>query len=186
MNKNYNVAVFVGSLRKDSYNRKLAKALIALAPESLLLEIVEINNLPFYNQDFEENPSQEVLKFRQKIQAADAVLFVTPEYNRSVPAVLKNAIDIGSRPYGKNSWDNKPGAIISLSPGALGAFGANHHLRQSLVFVNVLTMAQPEAYIGNATNLFDDKGVLVNDSTKEFLRKFLDAFAKWIDRSAAK
>jgi chromate reductase len=186
MNQNKNVAVFVGSLRKDSYNRKLAKALIALAPESLLLEIVEINNLPFYNQDFEENPSQEVLKFRQKVQAADAVLFVTPEYNRSVPAVLKNAIDIGSRPYGKNSWDNKPGAVISLSPGALGAFGANHHLRQSLVFVNVLTMAQPEAYIGNAANLFDDQGTLINDSTKEFLRKFLDAFAKWIDRSAVR
>ena len=186
MNKKYNVAVFVGSLRKESYNRKLAKALIMLAPESLLLEIVEINNLPFYNQDFEENPPQEVLKFRQKIQATDAVLFVTPEYNRSVPAVLKNAIDVGSRPYGKNSWDNKAGAIISLSPGALGAFGANHHLRQSLVAINVLTMAQPEAYIGNATNLFDNQGVLINDSTKEFLRKFLDAFAKWVDRNSAK
>jgi chromate reductase, NAD(P)H dehydrogenase (quinone) len=186
MNSNYNVAVFVGSLRKDSLNRKLAKALITIAPESLSLEIVEIGNLPFYNQDFEENPPKEVREFRQRVQAADAVLFVTPEYNRSVPAVLKNAIDIGSRPYGKNSWDNKPGAIISLSPGALGAFGANHHLRQSLVTINVPTMGQPEAYIGNAASLFDDKGQLVNESTTDFLQKFLEAFARWIERNAAK
>jgi chromate reductase len=185
MNKNKNVAVFVGSLRKDSLNRKLAKALIALAPESLTLEIVEIGHLPFYNQDFEENPPKEVLEFRQKIKSADAVLFLTPEYNRSVPAVLKNAIDIGSRPYLENAWNGKPGAVISLSTGALGGFGANHHLRQSLVFINVPTMGQPEAYIGNAASLFDDKGQLINDSTKDFLQKFLQAFSQWIDRNSA-
>lgn len=186
MNRNHNVAVFVGSLRKDSLNRKLAKALIAIAPESLLLEIVEIGNLPFYNQDFEENPPQEVREFRQRVKSADAVLFVTPEYNRSVPAVLKNAIDVGSRPYLENAWSGKPGAVISVSTGAIGGFGANHHLRQSLVFVNVPTMAQPEAYIGNAASLFDDKGQLVNDSTADFLQKFLQAFAQWIDRNSAR
>jgi len=186
MNNNKNVAVFVGSLRKDSLNRKMAKALVGLAQESLKLEIVEIGHLPFYNQDFEENPPKEVREFRQRIKSADAVLFVTPEYNRSVPAVLKNAIDIGSRPYGYNAWEGKPGAVISCSPGALGAFGANHHLRQSLVFINVPTMAQPEAYIGNAAGLFDDKGNLINETTKEFLQKFLQAFEKWIERFVAK
>jgi chromate reductase len=186
MNKSQNVAVFVGSLRKDSLNRKLAKVLIAMVPEPLKLEIVEIGHLPFYNQDFEENPPQEVRQFRQKIKSADAVLFLTPEYNRSVPAVLKNAIDIGSRPYLENAWNGKPGAVISVSTGALGGFGANHHLRQSLVFVNVPTMGQPEAYIGNAASLFDDKGQLINDSTKDFLQKFLQAFAQWIDRNSAR
>jgi chromate reductase len=186
MNTSKNVAVFVGSLRKDSLNRKLAKALIALAPESLKLEIVEIGNLPFYNQDFEENPPEEVREFRQRVKSADAVLFVTPEYNRSVPAVLKNAIDVGSRPYRENAWNGKPGAIISVTTGALGGFGANHHLRQSLVFVNVPTMGQPEAYIGNAASLFDDIGQLVNDSTKDFLQKFLQAFKQWIDHNAAR
>ncbi len=186
MNKNKNIAVFVGSLRKDSWNRKLAKALIGLAPEPLSLEIVEIGNLPFYNQDFEENPPKEVRDFRQRVKSADAVLFVTLEYNRSVPAVLKNAIDIGSRPYLDNAWKGKPGAVISCTTGALGAFGANHHLRQSLVFINVPTMGQPEAYIGKAASLFDDKGNLTIDSTKEFLQKFLQAFEQWIERFVAK
>jgi chromate reductase len=184
MNKNKNIAVFVGSLRKDSLNRKLAKALIALAPEPLKLEIVEIGHLPFYNQDFEENPPKEVLEFRRRVKSADAMLFLTPEYNRSVPAVLKNAIDIGSRPYLENAWSGKPGAVISVSTGALGGFGANHHLRQSLVFINVPTMGQPEAYISNAASLFDDKGQLINDSTKDFLQKFLQAFSRWIDRNS--
>jgi chromate reductase len=186
MNKNKNVTVFVGSLRKDSLNRKLAKALIVLAPESLRLEIVEIGNLPLYNQDFEENPPNEWREFRQRVKSSDAVLFVTPEYNRSVPAVLKNAIDVGSRPYGQNAWNGKPGAVISVSQGALGGFGANHHLRQSLVFVNVPTMGQPEAYIGNAASLFDDKGQLINDSIVDFLQKFLQAFARWIDHNSAR
>jgi len=186
MNKNYNVAVFVGSLRRDSLNRKMAKALIALAPESLKLEIVEIGHLPFYNQDFEENPPKEWREFRQKVKSADAVLFVTPEYNRSVPAVLKNAIDVGSRPYLENAWNGKPGAVISVSTGAIGGFAANHHLRQSLVFINVPTMGQPEAYIGNAASLFDDKGNLINESTKEFIHKFLQAFERWIERFVGK
>jgi chromate reductase len=175
-----NVAVFVGSLRRDSFNRKIAKALIELAPSSLQLEIVEIGHLPLYNQDLEDSTPESWTALRQRIRAADAVLFVTPEYNRSVPGVLKNAIDVGSRPYGQCAWDGKPGAVISASPGAIGGFGANHHLRQSLVFLNVPAMQQPEAYIGHVGTLFDDQGRLTNESTRDFLRNFLQAFESWI------
>jgi chromate reductase, NAD(P)H dehydrogenase (quinone) len=175
-----NVAVFVGSLRKESFNRKLAKALLDLAPSSLQLEIVEIGQLPFYDQDLEDRPPESWTAFRQKIRAADAVLFVTPEFNRSVPGVLKNAIDVGSRPYGQSAWDGKPGAVVSSSPGAIGGFGANHHLRQSLVFLNVPTMQQPEAYIGNVAKVLDNQGRLTDDGTREFLQKFLQAFEAWI------
>jgi chromate reductase len=181
MSTTRNVAVLVGSLRKESFNRKLANALIAMAPASLRLEIVEIGNLPLFNQDLEADPGPAAREFKERIGAADAVLFVTPEYNRSIPGALKNAIDVGSRPYGKSAWSGKLGAIVSVSPGALGAFGANHHLRQSLVFLDVPTMAQPEAYIGHCASLFDDKGALVNDATRTFLAKFLQAFAQWIE-----
>ena len=182
--KNYKIAVFVGSLRKESYNLKTAKALTALAPESLSLEIVSIGELPLFNEDLEATPPNEWIALRQQITAADGVLFLTPEYNRSVPAVLKNAIDVGSRPYGQNSWDGKPGAVLSVSIGNISGFGANHHLRQSLVFVNVPTMAQPEAYIGGASALFDDNGNLINESTKEFLKGFISAFEKWVMSNA--
>jgi chromate reductase len=175
------VAVFVGSLRRESLNRKLAVALSTLAPESLTLNIVEIGHLPLYNQDHETaNPPEAWTTFRQRVRAADAVLFVTPEYNRSVPAALKNALDVASRPYGQSAWSGKPGAVISASPGAIGGFGANHHLRQSLVFLNVPAMQQPEAYIGHADTLFDPEGGLVNEGTRSFLRGFLDSFAGWI------
>ena len=182
------VAVFVGSLRKESLNRKMAKALAAIAPAPLKLEIVEIGQLPLYNQDFDDsgNSPAEWLAFRQRVKAYDAVLFVTPEYNRSVPAPLKNAIDVGSRPYGKSVWDGKPGAVVSVSPGAIGAFGANHHLRQSLVFLNVPAMPQPEAYIGGAAKLFDASGALVDESARDFMQKFLTAFAQWIERNIGK
>jgi chromate reductase len=162
----YTVGIFVGSLRKESLNRKLANALIEMAGPGLKMEIVEIGQLPLFNQDMEANQPQVNLDFKKRVEGFQAVLFVTPEYNRSVPGALKNAIDVGSRPYGKSSWNGKPGAVISVSPGALGAFGANHHLRQSMVFLNVPMMAQPEAYIGNATSLFDAEGKLVNDSTR--------------------
>jgi len=176
------VAVFVGSLRKDSFNRKTAHALAAVAPEGLHLEIVEIGDLPLYNQDLEtDNPPASWTALRDRIRRADGVLFVTPEYNRSVPGALKNALDVGSRPYGHSAWDGKPGAVVSVSPGALGAFGANHHLRQSLVFLNVPAMQQPEAYIGGAASLFDGEGNLTNDSTRDFLRQFMQAFAAWIE-----
>ena len=175
------VAVLVGSLRKESFNRKVANALIELAPEALKLEIVEIGQLPLYNQDDDANPPAASAAFKAKIQASDAVLFVTPEYNRSVPGVLKNAIDIASRPYGKSAWDGKPGAVVSVTPGGLGAFGANHHLRQSLVFLNMPAMQQPEAYISNAGKLFDDAGKITRDDTRELLKKFVTAFAAWIE-----
>ena len=181
--KSRKVAVIVGSLRKESLNRKMANALAAMASPGLQLDVVEIGNLPLFNQDTEANPLPVVAEFKSAIAAADAVLFITPEYNRSMPGVLKNAIDVGSRPYGKSAWSKKPGAVISVSPGKLSAFGANHHLRQCLVFLDVPAMAQPEAYIGNAASLFDDKGALVDQSTREFMQKFLDAFATWIDRN---
>jgi chromate reductase len=179
-----NVAVLVGSLRKDSFNRKMAKALAALAPPSLKLTIVEIGDLPLYNQDYDGAPPPPYVAFKQKISAADAVLFVTPEYNRSVPGALKNAIDAGSRPYGQSAFDGKPGAIVSVSPGAIGGFGANHHLRQSLTFLNVPTMQQPEAYIGGAGSLFAEDGAIKVEATREFAKKFLEAFARWIEANA--
>jgi len=178
------VAVFVGSLRKDSFNRKVARALIELSPRSLNLEIVEIGLLPLYNQDLDASPPEQWAAFRQRVRAAEAVLFVTPEYNRSVPAPLKNAIDVGSRPYGQSVWNGKPGAVVSASPSAIGGFGANHHLRQSLVFLNVPAMQQPEAYIGNADKLFDANGKVANDSTRKFLQDFLKAFEAWIETNA--
>ena len=178
-----NVAVLVGSLRKDSFNRKMALAMTALAPESLKLEIVEIGQLPHYNQDDDTNPPAPWAAFRKRIAEADAVLFVTPEYNRSVPGVLKNAIDVGSRPYGKSAWSGKPAAVISVSPGAVGGFGANHHLRQSLVFLNMPAMAQPEAYVGGAGDMFDESGGFKKPETKQFIEKFVAAFAAWIERN---
>lgn len=175
------IAVLVGSLRKESLNRKMARALAALAPEALKLEIVEIGGLPLYNEDLEGDPPAAWTEFRKQVRQADGVLFVTPEYNRSVPGVLKNAVDVGSRPYAMSVWDGKPGAVMSVSPGAIGGFGANHHLRQSLVFLNVPAMQQPEAYIGNAASLFDENGDLANDSIREFAVKYIQAFATWVE-----
>ncbi|HLW12430.1 MAG TPA: NADPH-dependent FMN reductase [Casimicrobiaceae bacterium] len=186
MDARWNAAVLVGSLRRESFNRKMANALLGMAPPSLALEIVEIRDLPLYNQDDDANPPAASAAFKARIQQADAVVFVTPEYNRSVPGVLKNAIDVASRPYGKSAWNGKPAAVISVSPGAIGAFGANHHLRQSLVFLNMPALQQPEAYIGGAAGLFDEQGKLINDSTRDFLKKFLDAFAAWIEHNAVR
>ncbi|MEO8500589.1 MAG: NAD(P)H-dependent oxidoreductase [Vicinamibacteria bacterium] len=186
MSQTRNVAVIVGSVRKDSFNRKMAHALAALAPASLKLEIVEIGDLPHYNQDLDPAPLAPWVTFRGRVNASDAVLFVTPEYNRSVPGVLKNAIDVGSRPYGHSVWSGKPGAVVSVSVGAIGGFGANHHLRQSLVFLNVPTMPQPEAYIGGAADLFDAEGKLKNDATRALLQKFIEAYAAWVEMNLRK
>ncbi len=179
------VAVVVGSLRKASFNRKMAHAIMALAPPSLAMSIVEIGDLPLYNQDLETaTPPAPWQQFRDAIRACDALLFVTPEYNRSMPGVLKNAIDVGSRPSGKGVWSGRPAAVVSVTQGALGALGANFALRQSLVAVNAPAMASPEAYIGQAASLFDESGNLVNDGTRDFLAKFVAAFEKWIERNA--
>src|SRR5205085_6141001 len=140
--------------------------------------------LPLYDQDTDANPPSEWRELRQRVKAADAVLFITPEYNRSIPGVLKNALDGASRPYGQNAWNGKPAAVVSASPGAIGGFGANHHLRQSLVFLNVPAMPQPEAYLGGAGALFDANGALTNESTRDFLKKFMQSFAAWIEANA--
>ena len=182
------IAVFVGSLRKQSFNRKMAKVLTTLAPESLTLEIIEIGGLPLYDQDYDDEgkPPSAWTEFRKRVKSFDGVLFVTPEYNRSVPGVLKNALDVGSRPYGQSVWGGKPGAVVSVSPGVIGGFGANHHLRQSLVFLDVPAMQQPEAYIGGAMHLFDDDGNITNENTREFLIKFMNSFAAWVEKNSSK
>ncbi|MCF5706431.1 ACP phosphodiesterase [Pseudomonas syringae] len=182
MTQIHSIAVLVGSLRKDSINRKIALALAELAPASLKLDIVEIGELPLYNEDIDgASPPPAYSAFRDQLQAADGLLFVTPEYNRSVPGALKNAIDVGSRPYGKSAFSGKPGAVISASPGAIGGFGGNHHLRQSLVFLDVPCLQQPEAYLGGAGAFFDETGQL-SDKTRPFLQTFIDAFAVWVER----
>lgn len=178
------VAVIVGSLREGAFSRRTALALIGLAPAHLALEIVEIGGLPLYNQDLDpKSPPAPWVAFREQVRAADAVLFVTPEYNRSVPGVLKNAIDVGSRPYGRSAWDKKPAAVVSVTPGALGAFGANHHLRQSAVFLDMPMMQMPEAYLSNAGALFDADGKLIDEKTEKFLGRFMAAFADWIEKT---
>lgn len=180
MSKVYKVAVLVGSLRKASINRQLALALAQLAPPSLQLQLVEIGDLPLYNEDIDVTPAPAAYtRFREQVQACDALLFVTPEYNRSIPAPMKNAIDVGSRPYGQSAFSGKPGAVLSSSPGAIGGFGANQHLRQCMVFLDVHMLQQPEAYLGGAGNFFDDNGQL-QDGIRGFLQKFIDAYAAWV------
>jgi len=189
MSTHYDIAVIVGSLRKGAFSRHTAHALAALAPKSLALSIVEIGDLALYNQDLDAAPPAAPPApwnaFRSRIKAAKGVLFVTPEYNRSVPGALKNAIDVGSRPYGASAWAGKPAGVVSISPGVIGAFGANHHLRQMLVFLDMPVMQQPEAYLGGVGKWFDADGKLIDKSAEEFLQKFIDAYAKWVARFAA-
>ena len=178
----HRIAIVVGSLRRDSINRKVAKSICAFASKMLDCYIVEIGNLPLYNQDEENNPSKEVLAFRKQIAEADGVLFCTPEYNRGIPGVLKNAIDVGSRPYGQSVWDKKPGAIVTASPGGIGGFGSNHQLRQVCVFLNMPIMQQPEAYLGNVTDSnFDENGQLKDGALKNVVLQLAAAFAGWVD-----
>lgn len=179
----YDVAVLVGSLRKGSFSRAVADNLATLAADKLTLRSVEIGELPLYNPDLDDDtPPAAWTKFRGEVVGADAVLFVTPEYNRSIPGLLKNALDVGSRPYGKSVWKGKPAAIVSVSPGLLGAFGANHHLRQPLVFLDMPVMQQPEAYVSKVGDLLDQDGKLANADTRSFLAGFLAAFATWIGK----
>lgn len=181
--KQIKVGVIVGSLRKDSYNKKVAQALVENAPENLSFEFLEIGNLELYNQEYDEQSPESYTTFRNKVKSVDAVLFVTPEYNRSVPGVLKNAIDVASRPWGQSVWDSKPAAVVSVTIGGIGAFGANHHLRQTLAFLNMPVLSQPEAYISNAMSLFDESGKLTDGSTKDFLGKFMQTFAAFADKN---
>jgi chromate reductase, NAD(P)H dehydrogenase (quinone) len=180
---NHKIAILVGSLRKDSINRKVARSICGLRGDHLECSVIEIGDLPLYNQDYDsadEQPEQYV-RFRQQIAQSDGILFCTPEYNRGVPGVLKNAIDVGSRPYGKSVWDQKPAAIVSASPGSIGGFGANHQLRQACVFLNMPVMQQPEAYLSHVSDdSFDEAGCLKEGPLKEVVTKLAYAFADWV------
>lgn len=176
------IGIITGSLRKNSFSGSIADYIADNAPAGYVFKIVDVSTLPLYNQDFDEEDIKEYSEFRNEIKALDGVLFITPEHNRSTPAALKNALDVGSRPYGKNVWDGKPGAVISQSPGGIGGFGATHHLRQVLSFLNVLTLPQPEAYIGAYHTLIDENGVLSNEDTKSFINQFLAAFTAWVEK----
>jgi chromate reductase len=180
MTERLDVVAIVGSLRRESFTRKLVHALTALTGDSMRIELLDLGGLPLFNQDEEFTPIPAVTSFRDRIRRADAVLFATPEYNRSIPGVLKNAIDTGSRPYGMSVWAGKPAAIISTSPGTMGGFGANHHLRQSLVFLDMPTLAQPEAYIGSVDKIFDSSGALAAEPTRDYCSHILRTFEAWI------
>jgi chromate reductase len=180
------IAVLIGSLRKDSFSRKIARNIEALAPKGYEFEEIDVSKVGFYNQDLDGKEPAEWLDLRARIRAADAVLFVTPEYNRSVPGVLKNVIDIASRPYGQSVFDSKPAAVISNSIGNIGGFGAHHHLRQTLAFLNMPTLQQPEMYLSSVGDWFDENGRVKNDQTREFLVGFAKAFADWIEKTIAR
>ena len=179
------IGFFVGSLRKDSYSKAVAVALSSLFPEEYEPIFIDLHDLTMYNQDLDDEgtPPAAWTKFRDEVKQLTGLVFVTPEYNRSVPAVLKNALDVGSRPYGQNVWDGKPGLVVSVSPGALSAFGANHHLRQSLVFLNVPTLQQPEAYIGNVVNLINEDGTIA-ENTMNFFKTIVDAYLVFLEKNS--
>ena len=178
----HKIAILVGSLRKDSINRKVGKSICAFAGEMLDCEIVEIGDLPLYNADLDTNPPEAWVRFRQKIAAADGVLFVSPEYNRGIPGGLKNAIDVGSRPYGQSVFDKKPAAIVTASPGAIGGFGSNHQIRQAGVFLNMPVMQQPEAYFSHVSeDSFDESGCLKPGPLKDLIMVIASSFANWVD-----
>lgn len=177
------IAFLIGSLRKESFTRKIARDMVPLFPDGYEIEWVDISQLPLYNQDFDDThaPPQSYTDFREKMKKIDAVLFATPEYNRSVPGVLKNAIDVGSRPVKESIWNEKPALIVSVAPGSISGFGANHHLRQSLVFLNMPVVQQPEVYIGHVQNLLDETDGHIKESTKVFLQSAVDAFVHLIE-----
>ena len=179
------VAVLIGSLRKESINRRLALAVAKLAPPRFTFEHIAIGDLPLYNQDRDNSPTEQAQRLKREIEAADALLFVTPEYNRSVPGVLKNAIDIASRPYGKNSFAGKPGGVIGASIGAVGTAVSQLHLRTILAYLDIPTLGQPEAYIQFTDGLIDDAGAVGNDKTRAFLQSWVDRYVSWVDTIAS-
>lgn len=180
----YQIAVIVGSLRRDSFNRKLAHGLIKLAPQGFDFRLVEIGNLPLYNQDDDNNPAETVKSMKAEIKAAQGLLFVTPEYNRSVPGVLKNALDHGSRPYGQSVWAGKPAGVIGASVGAIGTAMAQQHLRNVLAYLDVPTLAQPEAFIHAKEGLFDENGD-IGAASKQFLQNWMDKYIAWVKKHVA-
>jgi len=179
---NHNIIAFSGSLRKASYTTKLIKAFKKSAPPGVTVDIIDIGNLPFINQDLESDLPQSVKDLHEKIKNADAVLFATPEYNRSYSPVLKNAIDWGSRPQGKNMWDAKPAAVVGCSPYSLGGFGAVNHLRQVMLYVNLRTMQQPEFYLSEIAGKMDEEGNINDKKTQKFIDDFWIAFEQWIKK----
>ena len=176
------IAIIVGSLRDGSINRKVARSICGLRNDNLDCSVVEIGDLPLYNQDLDANPPEQWLRFRKEVAAADGVLFCSPEYNRGIPGVLKNAIDVGSRPYGQSVFDKKPAAIVTVSPGAIGGFGANHQIRQACVFLNMPVMQQPEAYLGHVTDeSFEASGVLKDGPLKDLVQTLAHGFHDWVE-----
>nr|WP_320012311.1 NAD(P)H-dependent oxidoreductase [uncultured Desulfobulbus sp.] len=177
--RQYSIAVVVGSLRKDSFNRQLATALAQLAPEDFTFRVAEIGNLPLYNQDDDANPAPEVVAFKETIKNADGLLFVTPEYNRSIPGVLKNALDHASRPYGQSVWGGKPGAVVGITIGPSGTAMAQQHLRNILAYLDVATMGQPEIFLQNKEGFFTSEGG-IGDSSRDFLQQWMDRYVAWV------
>ena len=173
MNTQIRILGISGSLRRESYNTAALRAAVGLAPEGAVIETFDLDGIPLFNQDEESNPAAKVVELKRRVREADAILFVTPEYNYSVPGVLKNAIDWASRPYGDNAWDGKPAAIMGASVGAIGTARAQYHLRQMFVFLNVFAVNQPEVMIGNAAKRFDAEGNLTDETTKDFIRQLL-------------
>src|ERR671927_832173 len=182
MSKPVRIIGIAGSLRRNSYNRAALRAATQLVPEGATIDIFELDGIPGFNQDEEQNPPAKVVEFKKAIRAADAVLIVTPEYNYSIPGVLKNAIDWASRPYGDSAWSGKPAAIMGASVGAIGTARAQYHLRQIMVFLNMFPVNQPEVMIGNASERFDAQGNLTDDATKEFIRQLLQNLVDWTRR----
>lgn len=174
-----NILGFAGSLRKDSYNKALLRAAVELTPKDARLEIFDLEGIPVFNQDLEQSMPDKVREFKSKIKSADAILFVTPEYNYSIPGVLKNAIDWASRPYGDNSFEGKPVAVMSASPGILGGARAQYHLRQVFVFLNVYPVNKPEVFVTSASQKFDEKGTLTDEKTKEVIKGLLVTLVSW-------
>ncbi|MEM5317366.1 NAD(P)H-dependent oxidoreductase [Paraburkholderia sp. JHI869] len=178
----YKIAVVVGSLRKDSFNRQLAHAVTSLAPADFTFEYLDIGVLPLYSQDYDADYPEVARRFKQQIEAADGLLFVTPEYNRSIPGGLKNALDWGSRPWGTNSWSGKPGAVLGTSPGATGTALSQQHLRNVLAYLDVAVLGQPEMFIKHDTSRINEKGEIVSEDTRKFLQGFVDKYVAWIKR----
>ena len=179
---NKTIGIVVGSLRKNSFSKAIAKHIASILPKDYQVKFIDINNIDMYNEDIDRNPPASWLNLRKEVKDSDAYLFITPEHNRSIPAALKNALDIASRPYGQCAWSSKPAGIISTSIGGVAGFGANHHLRQILTILDVYTMQQPEAYIGNIMGILDEGGNVINEDTKKFLQGYVNAYIAWINK----